>query len=88
MNKRIPIYLHLPQQILWFDVQELALIILFYIMAITFGGLAYFLIIIGPALTIPIKRKKPRGWISHQFLSFGYLQLSLYPVPTETKFQE
>jgi hypothetical protein len=88
MNKRIPVYLHLPQQILWFDVQEVGLIILFYLMGVTFGGVAWFFIVIGPALTIPIKRKKPRGWIFHQFISFGYQQLQLYPKDTEKKFLE
>ena len=88
MEKRVPIYLHLPLQVLWFDTHEIAILIIFYLFAAVFGGVAWFLIILGPAFVIPIKRRKPRGWFFHQFHAYGFVELEGYPLPTENKFRE
>ena len=41
MNEsRLPIYLHQPLQVLWFDAHEMAIIVIFYLGSALFGVIA------------------------------------------------
>lgn len=85
---RVPQYLHLSMQLLWFDTEELASIFFFYIFAVLFGGWAWLLLIVGPFIFIQIKRCKPRGYLLHFLYSIGFIKLKGYPGPHATKFHE
>lgn len=87
-NVRMPRYLHKPLQILWFDINEVICIVVFYIAAMSFGGLMWLLLIIGPAIFIPYKRKQPRGYFQHVLYQAGYAELAGYPIPMSDKFHE
>lgn len=87
-EQRMPIYLHQPLQFLWFDAHEVAIIILFYLAATIFGGLAYISLFAGPALLIPLKRSKARGWFGHMAYAGGFFELKGYPIPTANTFHE
>ena len=56
-QSRLPIYLHQPLQVLWFDAHEMAIIVIFYLGATIFGGIAYITLFLGPAHLIPMKRR-------------------------------
>ena len=85
---RMPKYLHKPLQILWFDVNEIIIIVICYLMAMTFGGISWFILIIGPLMLIPYKRKKPRGYFQHVLIQLGFSKLIGYPIPVSKKFRE
>ncbi len=88
MKERMAAYLHKPLQILWFDANELMVIVLGYLAAMSFGGLAWLLMIIVPSILIPFNRKKPRGYLLHLVYRMGFSKLQGYPLPTANKFEE
>lgn len=88
MKARMPKYLHKPLQILWFDVHEVTALVGFYVAAMTFGGLMWLILIVGPALFIPYKRKQPRGYFQHLIYKAGFAELHGYPLPMADKFWE
>ena len=88
MDERMPEYLHLPLQVLWFDTPEITMIAMLYIMAALFGGIAWFFLFVGPILVIPYKRAQPRGYFSHLLYVFGWSRLAGYPPYTLTRFAE
>lgn len=88
MKGRFSIYLHRPLKIVWFDVHELALIAVFYILATLFGGVFWILLIVAPAILIPLSRSKPRGFLGHFLVLFGFFNLTHYPHPTQTEHHE
>ena len=85
---RVPQYLHLPIQFLWFDSEEISAILFFYIFGVLFGGWAWLLVVAGPFFFIQVKRKKPRGFLLHLLYSLGFSTLRGYPGPHATKFYE
>jgi hypothetical protein len=66
----------------------MAIIVIFYLGATIFGGVAYITLFLGPALLIPMKRRQARGWFGHLAYANGFFELKGYPLPTATKFNE
>ena len=85
---RLPQYLHLPIQFLWFDSEELMIIVVMYIFATVFGGYSWFLMIIVPYLYMQYKRNKPRGYLRHLIFLGGIYTLKNYPGPHGKRFSE
>lgn len=85
---RLPKYLHLPRQVLWFDITEAGMILIFYMIGVIFEGLFWALILVGPMVVIPFKRKKPRGYFSHLMYEYGFKEIKGYPEPTAKEFNE
>lgn len=85
---RVPQYMHLPMQFLWFDTEEISIILVSYIVGLVFGGLAWFAMVLGPALYIPVKRRQPRGFMMHFLYRFGMAKLRGYPGPDARIFNE
>ena len=88
MEERMPIYLHMPLQILWFDLSEMGAIVVFYIGALIFGGLMWFVLILGPTVLISITRAQPRGYMKHLMYLSGWTNLAGYPIPSAKHFRE
>jgi len=88
MEEKMPEYLHLPLQILWFDTPEIVVIVMFYLLTMIFGGLTWLLLLVGPYFLIRFKRSKERGYFQHLLYQFGYAQIKGYPLPTANKFYE
>ncbi len=85
---RLPQYLHLPRQLLWFDIIEAGMIIVFYLLGLVFGGVFYILAVAGPVFLIPYKRRRPRGYFSHVLYDLGQVGIKGYPPPTAAVFHE
>lgn len=85
---RILKHLHEPQQILWFDTVEVGIIILFYLVAILFEGIAYVGLLIGPYWFITEKRASERGFVSHLAYEMGLKPIKGYPDPSARRFNE
>jgi len=85
---RLPQYLHLPMQFLWFDTEELTVIVFFYVFALLFGGGFWLAVLIGPYLYMHVKRNKPRGFLRHLIYVAGFSGMKGYPPPQATQFHE
>jgi hypothetical protein len=88
MQARMPRYIHKPLQVLWFDINEIMIIVMFYLAAMSFGGLMWLILIGGPVLFIPYKRKQSRGYFQHVLYQVGFVELAGYPVPAANQFRE
>ena len=85
---RVPQYMHMPMQLLWFDTEEITIIVVCYIFGVVFGGYAWLFLFIGPVFYIQVKRRKPRGFLVHQLYRFGFAHLKGYPEPQALQFYE
>lgn len=88
MEERMPVYLHLPLQILWFDLSEMGAIVVFYIAALIFGGIMWIALFLGPYILITITRAQPRGYMKHLMYLTGWASLPGYPPPSAKRFRE
>lgn len=81
--------MHLPVQILWFDVEDIAIGIVMYVFAMVIDRWwVYPLVILVPYLFMSMKEGKPRGYLRHLLYTYGFQKLEGYPLPTVTKFEE
>lgn len=85
---KVPQYMHMPLQILWFDTGEIMVIMVLYVFGLIFGGWAWLSVIIGPYLYIQVKRRKPRGFLRHLLYQLGFYRLDGYPSPHTNEFYE
>jgi hypothetical protein len=89
MSVRLPRYLHLPVQLLWFDMEDLAVLGVCYLMWLLFSSwLVAPLIVVGPWLFMRIKARRPRGFLRHQLYQYGFARLAGYPPPLTGRFEE
>ncbi|MCD4831681.1 MAG: type IV conjugative transfer system protein TraL [Anaerohalosphaeraceae bacterium] len=68
-----PQHLASPMQVLWFDSDDLAIALLFFMLASVFGGWAWILFLLGPYLYLRIKMNYPKSFLKH-FLYFSGLK--------------
>lgn len=85
---RVPQTLHEPVQILWFYQDEVMVITMCYLAGMVIGGFAWLSLIIGPYVYVHVKRKNPRGFLSHFLIDIGVLKLDLYPNNFIREFNE
>jgi type IV conjugative transfer system protein TraL len=89
ITKVIPAYLSQPIQVLWLEIDELALffvggfIFLLFSNKITF--ITMFLI---PWMYSKAKKKYPRGFLQHTLYFMGFIKLERYPSYFEDHFVE
>ncbi len=88
-GKKVPQYLSSPYQLLWFEADDLAIMVVFFLLALMFGGwLLYVSIIAGPVIYGKIKHSYPRGFIKHIMYFTGLVGIKKYPGFWETFFVE
>lgn len=89
MRVRVPRYLHLPQQILWFDMEDLALMGCLYFLWLLVDHWA---VLVLSVLAIwqfkSLKAEKPRGFVRHILYRYGFIKVKVYPSPTVKVFKE
>jgi hypothetical protein len=89
MAARVPRYLHLPVQIMWFDIEDVILIILCYSLWLILGNwMTLPFVVLVPYWFIAIKEGMPRGFIAHLLYEYGFLKMDVYPSPHVTEFVE
>ena len=86
MSKRFPQYLSAPFQVLWFETDELGLLVIFFLLAMLFGSFFWILIFVGPHLYSGVKAKYPRGFLKHSLYFLGILKMKGYPLFFEHRF--
>lgn len=89
MRARVPRYLHLPLQVLWFDMEDIGVILVMYVfwlMIDHWSGLV--LLVLVPRLFMSVKANKPRGFLRHILYRYGFAKLKDYPSPQTRVFHE
>lgn len=88
MRYRIPQYLHRPHQILFFDAEDMALIMLLFVLAMMFGYIFWLLLFVVPYIYMKTKKKYPRGTLKHVIYRLGLIHFKGSPSIFEKKFME
>jgi type IV conjugative transfer system protein TraL len=88
MKARFPQYLSSPYQILWFESDELVMIFITFILALTVGSYTWILLFAGPWLYRRMKLKYPRGFLKHLLVIIGLVKIHGYPDFFEEEFRE
>lgn len=86
---RVPRYLHLPMQILWFDLEDIGVILASYALWLVLDSwwLLPFVVLV-PWLFKTVKADKPRGFLRHLLFAYGMQKLEGYPGPQVVRFDE
>ena len=86
---RVPRYLHLPVQILWFDMEDIAIIIVSYTLWLLLDSwMLIWMVVLVPWLFRSMKADKPRGYLRHILYAYGFQKLKRYPPPQTLEFNE
>lgn len=86
---RVPRYLHKPIQILWFDVEDIALIVVMYVLWLVIDRWWILpAVVLVPYWFRELKLRKPRGYLRHLLYQFGFERLRGYPPPASREFRE
>ena len=88
MNNYCPRYLYRPLQVLWWEVDEFAIVMIFFTLALIYGYIFWFLMIAVPYGYSKLKKKYPRGFIFHLLWFVGLLDFHGYPTAFEKEFFE
>lgn len=89
MAVRVPRYLHLPVQILWFDMEDIAILMCCYVLWMVLSSWYVLpLVIIGPYSFMKLKATKPRGFMRHILYQYGFAKLKGYPPAMAERFEE
>lgn len=88
MGNKFPQYLSSPYQVLWFESDELLMILMFFVFSMVFSGWFFPLIIIVPWIYRKIKTKYPRGFLKHCLYFLGLISIKGYPNYFQEEFFE
>lgn len=86
---RVPKYLHLPPQVLWFDLEDIQIGAGVYFAYLMMGH--WLLLLLVPVVMVGfrhLKKTQPRGFVAHYLFGFGLKRLSGYPSASARVFHE
>lgn len=87
-EKKFPQYLSTPYQVLWFEADELMLILLFFVFTIVFSAWFLPFLFFAPWLYGKAKKKYPRGFLEHCLYFLGLVSMEGYPNYFQKEFFE
>lgn len=87
-SRKFPQYLSRPFQVLWFEVDELAIFLFTLTVALVYGGMAWIAFVAIQYFYTRTKRSKPRGFLKHVLYVCGFLQMKNYPGYFHQEFHE
>jgi len=88
MRQQFPQYLSAPLQVLFWDSDELCIILMFFTIAMIFGSVTWILVVAGPWAYSSVKKKYPRGFIRHLLYFAELIEFQKYPGFLEDEFIE
>ena len=88
MDQRLPQYLHLPVQILWFGADEFILVMSTIFVAVIVGGVIGWTLIGALLYFLVFEGTKTNKFIPHLAWRWELLRFRHYPGPTQTRFFE
>ncbi|MDA8165441.1 MAG: conjugal transfer protein TraL [Desulfobacteraceae bacterium] len=87
-QREFPRYLSAPIQVLWFEGDELAILMVSCGIILIFDGALTWLSLLLPVLYSRIKKRKPRGYFNHLLYIAGLVGFRGYPSYFEKEFSE
>jgi len=75
-------------QVLWFESDEIGIILICFMLGAIFKGWFWLLVIVGPYFYSRSKLKYPRGFLKHVLYLSGIKDLHSYPSTFEKAFYE
>lgn len=85
---RFPQYLHRPFRIVWFEIDELILMIALYVVVVMTTYKAFPIIPLAIYFYKKEKAKRPRGFFKHTMFNLGLIDLKGYPSAFSDRFEE
>jgi len=79
MKKKVPQYLSSPYQLLWFETDDLVVMIVFFVLALMFGGWLWVMMFVVPFIYGKVKHGYSRGFIKHLMYFSGLVSIKNYP---------
>lgn len=86
--RNFPQYLSRPFQVLWAELDELAIFLSLLTMALIYGGFAWFVFVVGQYFYSRMKRRRPRGFLKHVLYMCGFISMKNYPDYFQKEFHE
>ena len=77
--RKFPQYLSRPFQVLWFEIDELAIFLFTFTVALVYGGMAWIAFVVIQYCYSRTKRKRPRGFLKHVLYVLGLVRMQQYP---------
>jgi len=87
-SRKFPQYLSRSFQVLWLELDELAIFLFLLTMALVYGGLAWVGFVVGQYWYSRIKRRRPRGFLKHILYLSGFVSMKNYPDYFQQEFHE
>lgn len=88
MGKQFPVYLSKPYQILWFEPDDLGIALVFFALAMIYGGFFWIPVFVAPWFYSKTKAAYPRGFFKHLLYFCGIHHFKMYPTFFERRFLE
>ncbi len=87
---KMPQHLSAPYQLLWFEPDDISIIMIGYLLSVIFHEMVWFIFLIIPAtyLNRRNKRRYPKGFLKHLLYIIGWSKLKGYPHFFEEEFIE
>jgi len=83
---KCPKYLNRPVQVLWWEADEFAIVVIFFTLALMFGYVFWLFLFLGPYIYSKLKKKNPRGFFKHLLWFLGLIKIDHYPTFFERGF--
>ena len=87
MKKKFPQYLSAPLQVLFWDSDELCIIMMFFTIALIFGSVTWLVVVVGPWGYTHVKRNTPGVYAAILYFA-GLVKFQKYPEYYENIFIE
>ncbi|EKD40831.1 MAG: hypothetical protein ACD_74C00155G0007 [uncultured bacterium] len=87
-RKPFPQYLSAPFQILWYETDELGVLMFSLVLAFMYGNFFWLGVLLAPYFYSKTKKSKPRGFLRHILYFVGLVQFKGYPAYFDKEFRE
>lgn len=85
---KCPQHLSAPIQVLFWELDEVLIIFMFFIIAMMFNGWAWLLLFIGPFIYSKLRKRYNKGFLIHLMYLSGIKPFKHYPISFQNKFME
>ncbi|MDY0300517.1 MAG: type IV conjugative transfer system protein TraL [Trichlorobacter sp.] len=85
---RFPKYLSSPLHILWWEIDEVAIIMMCLCMCLLFGNIWWILLFVLPVVYSQLKKRAEKGFLKHLLYQLGLVKIDGYPHYYEQEFYE
>lgn len=87
-RKPFPQYLSAPFQILWYETDELGVLMFSLVLAFMYGNVFWLLVVLAPYFYSKMKKSRPRGFLRHILYFAGLIKFKGYPAYFDKEFRE